>query len=71
MRLVAEPTCGRCGRLIDKGRATFLHLNCKTGLYSEDEELPEDEDQGWFSFGQACAKKVLANGGRNWQGRRK
>jgi hypothetical protein len=40
-----------------------LELNFNTSLYSKPGEVPEDESQGCFDFGAACARRVLKQGG--------
>ena len=57
-------TCERCGKTL-KNEIAWLHLNSRTGQYSQTEFLPEEEDQGWFAFGKPCARRVLRNGGFN------
>ena len=56
--------CKCCGRALNPERTEWLHLNSTTNLYSNDENFPTGESQGWFEFGKSCAKKVLANGGK-------
>lgn len=58
--------CERCNEKLKPGTEVYLELNNKTGLYSDPDKvnLGEDESQGGFPFGKACAKRVLANGGK-------
>jgi hypothetical protein len=57
--------CDRCGEKLDPSKIVWLELDQDTGRYT-DQPLPEGhESQGGFSFGRACAKAVLANGGTN------
>jgi hypothetical protein len=39
---------------------TWLELSFKTGRWYQLGECPEDESQGCFPFGKACAKTVMA-----------
>jgi hypothetical protein len=56
--------CERCGEKLDEKAAVWMEMNCMTALfYREEGKVPEDESQGWFSFGKACAKRVEAAGG--------
>lgn len=58
--LHAEGGCNCCGRKLNPNTMTWLELNFSTGRYTKkDGECPEAESQGWFAFGQACARKVL------------
>jgi len=59
--------CERCGERLNPQTMVWLELNLRTGLYADPEQtpVPESESQGAFTFGQACAKAVLANGGEN------
>lgn len=55
--------CTRCGEKLDPTKITWLELNTNTGYYNKEGEVPEEESQGCFAFGTACAKRVLkANG---------
>jgi hypothetical protein len=44
----------------------MLELSFKTNLWTDPEVAPwpEEESQGGFWFGRACAKRILANGGK-------
>ena len=55
------------GERLNPQTMVWLELNLRTGLYADPEQtpVPESESQGAFTFGQACAKAVLANGGEN------
>lgn len=58
--------CQRCGEELDPTTMAELELNTHTGLYSDPAKgpLPQEDSQGLFSFGIACAKAVLKNGGK-------
>lgn len=57
-------TCERCNEVLDPAAETMLELDQDTGLY-HDAYIPAGHtSQGWFYFGRACARAVLANGGR-------
>ena len=56
-------SCECCGRELNRGRAVMLDRSFKTNLWSA-EGWPEEESQGGFWFGKACAKKVLAKQAR-------
>jgi hypothetical protein len=61
-----EYRCEKCGEKLDPDTMVWLELSHKTGMYTRpdlDGDLPEDESQGGFTFGRACAKTVLKNGG--------
>jgi hypothetical protein len=57
--------CERCGERLDPKKIVWLELSQETGLFTDPDIalLPEKESQGGFTFGKACAKAVLANGG--------
>ena len=59
--------CERCGEKLNELTLVWLELNSLTGLYHDPEKnpVPEEESQGGFTFGKACAAAVLKNGGRN------
>jgi hypothetical protein len=57
--------CERCLEQLNPKTAVWLELNSYTGTYSEPGSVPEEESQGCFIFGAACAKAVLKNGGKN------
>jgi hypothetical protein len=52
--------CEHCGRKLDEAKIAWLELSWKTGRWYLPGDCPEDESQGGFPFGQACAKAVLA-----------
>lgn len=55
----SEPIyCEKCGRELNPKRIVWLELNCMTGLYHREGEVPEEDSQGWFPFGPDCAKKA-------------
>jgi len=56
-----EGLCLRCGKeLID---AVALELDQRIGEYHDFGKVPADQSQGWFEFGQDCAR-VLRNRAR-------
>jgi hypothetical protein len=59
----ADERCTCCQRLLKPATTVWLDLNLRTLEYRL-EPWPESESQGLFAFGAACAKRVLANGGR-------
>jgi hypothetical protein len=62
--------CERCGDALDADAAVWLELDTMTGRYLAPGATPQ-LSQGFFAFGDACAAKVLANGGENEMIRRK
>jgi hypothetical protein len=58
--------CERCGEKLNPKTMVWLELNSRTGLYSDPDKspVPEEDSQGGFTFGKACAAAVLKNGGR-------
>lgn len=62
--------CERCGDVLDPDAAVWLELDTYSGRYLAPGVQPQ-LSQGFFAFGAACAKVVLANGGRNEMIRRK
>jgi hypothetical protein len=57
--------CERCGEQLNPKTMVWLELDQDTARYT-DKELPSGHvSQGGFTFGRACAKNVLNNGGVN------
>lgn len=56
--------CEHCDRKLNPNKITWLEHNSATGIYHVEGEVPEDNSQGLFAFGSACAKTVLKNGGK-------
>jgi len=52
--------CAHCGQPLRKDRIAWLELSFKTGRWYQPGDCPEDESQGCFPLGRACAKTVLA-----------
>ena len=59
---MSELLCERCTQPLNPNDAVWLDLNIHTGEYRK-EPWPEDQSQGAFAFGKACARKML-NGER-------
>lgn len=55
--------CQRCGEQVDPDKAVWLELNWNTQEWSAEGSVPEEESQGCFPFGAACARAVLKAGG--------
>lgn len=53
----SEP-CVLCGR--GTSGAHWIHMSTDCDLVAIDATLPENEDQGWFTIGPECAKKIPA-----------
>lgn len=54
--------CTCCDRVLNKKTLVYLELNWRTRKYSKD-SVPSEESQGYFPFGQGCAKTILKRGG--------
>lgn len=56
--------CERCGEKLNPKKIKWLELNCVTGEWTDPDvtKVPEEESQGGFPFGIACAKQVLKTG---------
>ena len=52
-------SCHHCGRTLDENKAVYLELSFKTGRWYDEGECPQEESQGGFPFGKACARKML------------
>ncbi len=52
--------CEHCGQKLNPAKIAWLELSFKTGRWYQPGDCPEDESQGCFTFGQACAKTVMA-----------
>ena len=53
--------CQHCDKELHENRMEWLELSFKTGRWYKPGSCPEDESQGCFPFGRACAKTVLAD----------
>jgi hypothetical protein len=51
--------CECCGRELNKKRIAYLELSFRTGKWYAPGECPENESQGCFPFGIACANNTL------------
>jgi len=51
--------CEHCGRALDETKIAWLELSFRTGRWYSDGKCPEEESQGGFPFGKACARTVL------------
>ena len=52
--------CERCGEKLKYDKIVWLEMNFKDGKYYKNGTVPENESQGCFAFGSACAKQTLA-----------
>ncbi len=55
--------CERCGEELNEKTLVSLELSNTTGKYHKGGIPAREESQGWFDFGQACARAVLKNDG--------
>lgn len=55
--------CTRCGEPLNPDKMVWLELNWETGKYAAVGMVPEDQSQGRFPFGAACARRVMKSGG--------
>lgn len=51
--------CTCCGRTL-KGAVRMLELDQRSDTYHDNGGVPVDCSQGWFPFGIACAKRMVA-----------
>lgn len=57
---VGDNCCNKCGKKLNEKKTVWLELSINDGCLYHPEEFPKDhESQGWFEFGQDCAKKVV------------
>jgi hypothetical protein len=54
--------CACCEQELNPKTLVWLELSFKTGEYAKPGEVPEDESQGCFTFGRACARRALKKG---------
>jgi len=54
-----EIFCARCDRELT-GKAVWMELDTRTGIFTQKENIPEEHSQGWYPFGTTCAKKEKA-----------
>jgi len=59
--------CEHCGEKLDPETAVWLELSHRRNRFTDPAKgaLHEEESQGCFPFGKACAATVLAAHGRN------
>ena len=55
--------CEHCERKLNPTKIVWLELNNVTNTYHVEGEVPEEQSQGLFTFGSACARKIVASGG--------
>ncbi len=53
--------CTRCGEKLDPEKMVWLELDQRTDTYHDEGGIPDDRNQGGFTFGAACAKRERAN----------
>lgn len=66
---MAEPTmgnpeplqCQRCQKWLRPGTEVWLELDWQTGLWYAAGEVSDEQSQGCFPFGAACARAALKN----------
>ncbi len=51
--------CNCCGRKLNPKTMVWLEVSFRTGKRYKPGECPEDESQGAFAYGAACARRVL------------
>jgi hypothetical protein len=52
--------CECCGRKLNPKTMVSLELDQRDDTYHDFGDVPEDQSQGGFLFGAACAKKKIA-----------
>ena len=57
--------CERCGEQLSRDSAVWLELNKWSGRFYQVGSVKEEDSQGCFPFGSACARDVLNNKGKN------
>lgn len=50
--------CEKCNEVLNEGRLVWLELDRRTNTYTDDEDVPHEHSQGWFTFGKACAARL-------------
>lgn len=55
--------CERCKEILNPSTSIRLDLNWRTNEFRK-EPWPEEDSQGGFAFGRACAQRILDNGGK-------
>ena len=58
-------TCTCCGKKLNMRKVVSLELDQRLWMYHDFGGVPEDKSQGWFPFGQTCAKKARSLAGRH------
>lgn len=54
-----ERYCTCCERDLTGHAGRMLELDQRTNTYHDFCDVPEDQSQGWFPFGLACARKKI------------
>jgi hypothetical protein len=52
--------CTCCGRSLNRKRIAWLELDQRDDTYHARQDIPSEKSQGWFPFGQSCARKQAA-----------
>jgi len=55
--------CVRCNEKLDSKTMVSMELSNTTGKYYKGGIPKGEKSQGWFDFGQACAKAIIKNKG--------
>ena len=57
---IDDNCCSNCGKKLNAEKTIWLEYSITDGCVYLPEEFPQGHDsQGWFEFGQDCAKKVV------------
>jgi hypothetical protein len=56
--LGTDESCTCCGRSLNHKKIAWLELDQRDDTYHARQDVPPEKSQGWFPFGQACARKV-------------
>ncbi len=56
--------CECCGRKLDPSKAVWLEYDRRDGTYHNFGDIPDDHNQGGFSFGRGCSRRKIADAKR-------
>ncbi len=52
--------CTCCERPLNQKRMVWLELDQRDNTFHARQDIPPEQSQGWFPFGQTCARKIAA-----------
>jgi hypothetical protein len=58
-----DDRCDCCGKPLYGHAVRFLELDQRDNTFHDRQDVPPEWSQGWITFGLACAKRIVQQGG--------